>query len=275
MSFVTKMTFWNTRCLHALASQVEKADERLTDLHREGCTAASPHNHPCPSTARTLRSLGPPLQGTSAGQSHSPQETLWLQLSPALGGRRCFVDCMGNQNCEHTVLCLHPAERQFHLRILLQSVFLLMTEKISTIKDTNINRPSVGLPAWSFTSPPAHRRNITVVTELLFCSSNDRVTGNTSTTEECSVTQQHFWFIPVCSPEKAKKQLRTALLLACNKCNISAVSWCLNEIPVGHGTLPQGCKVSDEEAHLAFCAQLSGRLLLYSVMQMVWMARHR
>lgn len=148
-------------------------------------------------------------------------------------------------------------------------------KKLSTIKDTNINRPSVGLPAWSFTSPPAHRRNITVVTELLFCSSNDRVTGNTSTTEECSVTQQHFWFIPVCSPEKAKKQLRTALLLACNKCNISAVSWCLNEIPVGHGTLPQGCKVSDEEAHLAFCAQLSGRLLLYSVMQMVWMARHR
>lgn len=75
MSFVTKMALWNTRCLHALASQVEKADERLTDPHGEGCAAASPHNHPCPTMART-QILGPPPQGTSAGHSHSPQETL-------------------------------------------------------------------------------------------------------------------------------------------------------------------------------------------------------
>lgn len=104
-------------------------------------------------------------------------------------------------------------------------------KKLSTIKDTNINRPSIDrLPEVLLQLQPTE--------EILLWSQNcfsavlvcDRVTGNTSTTEEwCSVTQQLFWCIPVCFPEKAKKQLRTTPLLACNKCNISAVSWCLSE----------------------------------------------
>lgn len=98
MSFVTKMALWNTRCLHALASQVEKADERLTDPHGEGCAAASPHNHPCPTMARTLRSLGPHCRAHQLGTATAHRRH-WLQLSPALGCRSCSVDCMGNQNC--------------------------------------------------------------------------------------------------------------------------------------------------------------------------------